>query len=230
MEVCELIVERAADFNHVNVATALRTVLQSRRDGVPHQLVEKAQHALEAAALRMIDEFEAHQVASTLHIMAKTHYRPWDPSLVPALEVRAEAVADTFNTQSLANTLWAYATMGREPEAGVMRELAGRAEALAGTFNAQNVANTLWAYATMRREPGAGLMRVLEGRAEALAGTFNAQNVANKFNTQEVANTLWRRLCYMCSDGICNCWATLSSGCSTWNGASGKGHARGSSI
>ena len=32
--------------------------------------------------------------------------------------------------------------MGREPRAGLMRELEGRAEALAGTFNAQNVANT----------------------------------------------------------------------------------------
>jgi len=42
-------------------------------------------------------------------------------------------------------TLWAYATMGREPGAGVMRGLEGRAEALAGTFNAQHVANTLWA-------------------------------------------------------------------------------------
>ena len=35
--------------------------------------------------------------------------------------------------------------MGREPGAGLMRELEGRAEALAGTLNAQNVANMLWA-------------------------------------------------------------------------------------
>jgi len=45
----------------------------------------------------------------------------------------------------VANTLWAYATMGREPGAGLMRELEGRAESLAGCFNAQDVANTLWA-------------------------------------------------------------------------------------
>ena len=48
-EVCELIVERAAEFNHVNVATALRRVLQSRRDGVPRKLKEQALQALEAA-------------------------------------------------------------------------------------------------------------------------------------------------------------------------------------
>ena len=51
------------------------------------------------------------------------------------------ALAGTFNAQDATNTLWAYATMGRDPGAGVMRE--GRAEALAGTFNAQDV--TLWA-------------------------------------------------------------------------------------
>jgi len=38
--------------------------------------------------------------------------------------------------------------MGREPGAGMMRELERRAEAVAGNFNAQGVANTLWA---MRR-------------------------------------------------------------------------------
>jgi hypothetical protein len=81
----------------------------------------------------------------------------------------------------VANTLWAYATMGREPEpgSGLLRELEGRAEVLAGKFNTQNVANTLWAYATMGREPASGLMRELEVRAEVLAGTLNAQDVAN---------------------------------------------------
>jgi len=73
-----------------------------------------------------------------------------------------------FTAQEVANTLWANATMGREPRAGMRLVLEGRAETLAGTFNAQNVGNTLWAYATMGRAPGAGLMRELERRAEAL--------------------------------------------------------------
>ena len=54
-----------------------------------------------------------------------------------------EALAGTFKAQGVASTLWACATMGREPGAGLMSELEGRAEALAGTFNAQGVANTL---------------------------------------------------------------------------------------
>ena len=57
----------------------------------------------------------------------------------------AQALEGTFNAQEVENTLWAYATMGRVPWAGVMRDLDGRAEALAGTFDAQDVANTLCA-------------------------------------------------------------------------------------
>ena len=122
------------------MATAFRKLLQSRRDGVPQGDVERALQALEAEALRRMDEFEAQNVTSSLHIMAKTRYRPWDPALVPRLEGRAEALAGTFNAQKVANTLWAYATMGREPGEGMMRKLEGRAEALAGTFTAQGVA------------------------------------------------------------------------------------------
>jgi hypothetical protein len=85
-----------------------------------------------------MDAFEAQNVCNILHIMAKTRYQPWNQTLVPKLEWRATALAGTFSAQGVANTLWAYATMGREPGAGVMRVLAGRAEAPAGTLNARH--------------------------------------------------------------------------------------------
>ena len=177
-DLCELIEARLAEFNHVNCATAFKNVLESRRDGVPRGVVERALQALEESALQNMDAFEPRQLASTLHAMAKFRYRPFNPRFLEALEQQTFAVAGTFNALNVANTLWAYATMGRQPGEGLMRVLEGRAEAMAGTFHAQNVANTLWAYATMGREPGAGLMRVLEGRAGALAGTFNTQEIA----------------------------------------------------
>ena len=101
--------------------------------------------------------------------MAKTQYTPSDQSLVPKLEERAEALAGTFTAQGVANTLWAYATMGREPGTGVMRVLEGQAEALAGTFNSQEVANTLWAYATPGQAEGADA-EGLRGGTDACAG------------------------------------------------------------
>ena len=89
------------------MATAFRRLLQSGRDGVPQEDVERA------AALRTIDAFRAQEVSNTLHIMAKSRYRPWDRTLIPELEGRAEALAGTFKAQEVATTLWAYATMGR---------------------------------------------------------------------------------------------------------------------
>jgi hypothetical protein len=186
-EVCKLIEGRAAEFNHV--ATAFRKVLTEPARSGSSGVVDGALQMLETAALRLIDDFEAQHIANILHIMAKARYHPRDQSLVPTLEGRVEALACTFNAlnvhanaQNVANTLWAIATMGREPRVGMMRELEGHAEALARTFKEQNVANTLWAYATMGRVPGARMMRELEGRAEATAGTFIAQ---------AIANTLW---------------------------------------
>ena len=44
------------------------------------------------------------------------------------VEGRAEALAGMFSAQAVANTLWAYATMGREPGAGLMREAEGPGE------------------------------------------------------------------------------------------------------
>ena len=69
-------------------------------------------------SVRTIENFGAQGISNTLHIMAKTCYRPWDRPLIPELEGRAEALAGTFNTQNVANTLTAYAKIGRGP--GVM--------------------------------------------------------------------------------------------------------------
>jgi len=75
-ELCTLIETRVAEFNHVNVSTAFRTLLQGRRNGGPRGVVERALQALKAAALRTIDAFGAQNVSNTLHIMAKSRYRP----------------------------------------------------------------------------------------------------------------------------------------------------------
>ena len=80
-ELCTLIEARLAEFNHVNVATAFRMLLQSRRDGGSRGVVERAMQALEAATLQKIDAFRAQEVSNTLHIMAKSRYRPWDRAI-----------------------------------------------------------------------------------------------------------------------------------------------------
>jgi hypothetical protein len=68
------------------------------------------------------------------------------------------ALGGTFTALCVAITLWAYATLGREPGAGLMRELEGRSEALAGTFTTQGVAISLWAAClfSLHFDPGHG--------------------------------------------------------------------------
>ncbi len=62
------------------------------------------------------------------------------------LEGRAEALSGDFNSQAVANTLWAYATMGRKPGERMMGQLEGRAEAISRDFIAQAVTNILWSF------------------------------------------------------------------------------------
>jgi len=62
-----------------------------------------------------------------------------------------EGRAGTFNAQDVANTLWAYATMGRKPGAGVMRGWSG--------------GRRRWRARSTLREWGAGLMRGLDQAA-----------------------------------------------------------------
>ena len=189
-ELCTLIAAHGTDFNHVNVATAMRKVLQAPQTGVPKATVRKALQTLEEAALKTIDEFGPQEISNTLHIIAKKRHVPANESLIAELGRKAVATATAFNAQAVANTLWAYATMGRRPGERLIRALEAQAEATAASFNAQNVANTLWAYATMGRQPGdrtgspgrqpgERLMQALEAQAEANAASFNAQNVAN---------------------------------------------------
>ncbi len=145
-ELCELIEEHAEQLDTINVATAFRKLLQSPRDGVPRGVVDRALQALEAAALRRMPEMEARNVADMLHIIAKSRYSPWDPALVPKLEGQAVAVVGTFSAQGVTNTLWAFATMGREPGARLRCSLEERIQMVSTDLWSQDIINIRWAY------------------------------------------------------------------------------------
>jgi hypothetical protein len=49
-----------------------------------------------------------------------------------------EAISGEFKSQNVANTMWAYATMGRKPEERVMEQLERRAQAICAEFNSQS--------------------------------------------------------------------------------------------
>ena len=120
---CGLITKHAGEFNHVNVATAFRKLLLASRSGMPRGVVEDALEALEQRALQTVEDFGARGIANTLHSMAKARYRPTRAVLLCELGDRLRAVKGECKPQEIANTLWAYATMGERPGAGVVGAL-----------------------------------------------------------------------------------------------------------
>jgi hypothetical protein len=91
--------------------------------------------------------------------------------LMRKLEEQAEGLAHTFKAQGVANTLWAYATLGRQLGEGLMRKLEEQAEGLAHTFKSQEVVNTLWAtcfFSTQYSDAACRFFRVLSSKLSGL--------------------------------------------------------------
>ncbi len=65
----------SAEFDHINVVTALGKVLQAPRRGVPPEVVMKALKRIEESALQKMQDFGPQQTANTLHIMANCDNR-----------------------------------------------------------------------------------------------------------------------------------------------------------
>ena len=116
-ELCDFVSTHAAEFDHVNVATAFRQVLKKPFRGLPPKALAQALQTLEESALQKMQDFGAREIANTLHIMAKQRYKATGPLLL-ALERRAEAISGEFNSQEVAKTLWAFATIRRGTKPG----------------------------------------------------------------------------------------------------------------
>ena len=93
---------------------------------------------------------------------------------------QAVLVHSDFNPQDIANTLWAFATLGQQPSDALMVGMKKHAVLVQGSFSPQ--ANTLWAFATLGQQPSQALVAVITKQAVAVQGDFKPQ---------EIANTLW---------------------------------------
>jgi hypothetical protein len=103
------------------------------------------------------------------------------------LERRVEAISGEISSQAVANTLWAFATIGTKLGEQMMGLLEQRVESVAESFTAQEVSSTLWAFAEMDWRPYKAkeeerMMGLLEERVEATSATFNSH---------DVSKTLW---------------------------------------
>jgi len=85
-----------------------------------------------------------------------------------------------FNSQNLANTVWAYSTAGISAPA-LFEAVAAEALRNLTTFNSQDLANTVWAYSTADFEAPALFAAVAADVPKKVA----------TFNSQALANTVW---------------------------------------
>ena len=220
VHLCALVVERLLDFDAVNAATAYRSLLLTKpvRDAWAHN---EALTSLERVLRdQHVKNFGARECANTLHSLAKAEDKRPCADLIRALESRALVVQGGFTPQNIASTLWAFATLGHQPEDALVAGLTVRALEVQGDFNSQNIANTLWAFATLELQPEDALVSGLTARALEVLGGFKPQGIGNMlwamaklglqtedallvgftlrlldfkgvFTPQEIANTLW---------------------------------------
>ena len=102
----------------------------------------------------------------------------------------------SFNEQNLANTAWAFATVGRD-DARLFDALAKAALMTISSFNEQELANTAWAFANVGRDDArlfdalaqAALLKVRNLNERNLASTAWAFDLANAFVTAGGADT-----------------------------------------
>merc|ERR1712224_998624 len=78
-----------------------------------------------------------------------------------------------FNSQNLANTAWAFATLGHKDE-WLFAALAAAAERRLRDFNSQELANTAWAFATLDHKDER-LLAVLAAASERRISNFGLQ-------------------------------------------------------
>jgi hypothetical protein len=98
------------------------------------------------------------------------------------LDESAVRVAPKMIPQDVANTVWAYARLGRSPGEKALIALDAAAARVAPEMIPQDVANTVWAYAKLDRSPGKKALIALDAAAA---------RVAPEMIHKDVANTVW---------------------------------------
>ena len=76
----------------------------------------------------------------------------WDPALFSAMAWKATQTMHAFTPQSIANFLWAYATLGKAPDAAFLRAAVAQSVPMLDQWAPQNLSNAAWSLAALRDE------------------------------------------------------------------------------
>jgi hypothetical protein len=83
-----------------------------------------------------------------------------------------------YTAKHVANTLWAYATMRREPGERVMGLLLARSELISAGFCSQDIVDTQWAVSSMRLALSEPVAAALSAREASIASELSAHAAA----------------------------------------------------
>ena len=144
-------------------------------------------HSFAIAAVKMIHQFEARNLSNIAYVYALIDYVPvfdhgsnlFDYIVEHALQRKTE-----FNSQEIANTLWAYAKANVRHQQ-LFEQVAYHIVSSGGldVFNSQDIANTVWAYAKVDI-PHTKLF-------ETVANHIVSSYILDSFSSQALANTVW---------------------------------------
>ena len=147
------------------------------------------QRVMQASTYRLRDvasELKPQEASNILLAAAKLGRAA--PQLLEQMELLAEVMPGkipNMETQHLANSIWAIATLERQKTGEallvLLPKLARQAEAVTSNLKAQETANIIWAVATFKLPPKEllQLMPALTQRADEIMSDLNSQNVAN---------------------------------------------------
>ncbi|KAJ1616989.1 hypothetical protein T492DRAFT_1103190 [Pavlovales sp. CCMP2436] len=200
-----------SSFNEVNVATAWNRLGRSRATDreradffrqEEHTLLQLLQHTE-----RAIPSLGARGLANACYGMAKLRFEPASATMC-LLGAEAVPRIGEFEPQGLANTAWAFATMGT-PAPQLFVAIARESEQRIASFKPQGLSNTAWAFATLGTS-APQLFEAIACESKQRISSFNDQNLVGtptpqlfeaiareseqrigSFKPQELAITAW---------------------------------------
>ncbi|KAJ1463512.1 hypothetical protein M885DRAFT_4965, partial [Pelagophyceae sp. CCMP2097] len=180
-DVLSVFEDKGAAYDFMNFATSLHRLgvlgRSFKQSSAPllHKLVDRATSSL----INESKQWEPRHLANACWGIAKIG-NVEAPALFEAIAGEASKKIATFNSQDLANIMWAYATARVEAPA-LFAAVAAEAPKKISTFKSQELANTIWAYSTAGIEAPALF--------EAIA-VESSKKIAT-FTPQALANTVW---------------------------------------
>merc|ERR1712003_299870 len=87
-----------------------------------------------------------------------------------------------FNSQDIANSIWAFATLGHKPSVGVLKRFEEEIDRKLSDFNSQHISNVLLGFASLDYVPTVrkpALLSKMEGRVADMSHSMPEQHIAN---------------------------------------------------